>query len=113
MRQIGKRRHEPRLAINDNVLGKLRPELQIGIMVIHRAMMDWHLLIDRRAWELETLARPNFTEIRQFFKSRWCASICRGCEIMTPEHMLEILERELEAAKEKPPAGGGDRRAAE
>ena len=98
MRQIGKRRHEPRLGINDHELGKMRPELQIGVMVIHRAMMDWHLLIDRRAWEQETLAQLNFTEIRRFFNSRWCASICRGCEIMTPEHMLEILERDLAEA---------------
>lgn len=113
VRRIGKRRYEARLGINDHDLGKLRPELQIGIMVIHRAMMDWHLLIDRRAWERETLARCNFTEIRQFFNSRWCAEICRGCETMTPEHMLEILEEQLAAAMKKPPAGERDRRAAE
>ena len=106
---MGKRRDEPRFDIRFDGLERMRPETRVGMAIIHQAMLDWHLLIDRRAWEQETLARPNFTEIRQFFRSRWCAKICARCELMTPEYMLDILERELAEAQKKPRTGGGGR----
>ena len=99
---MGKRRDEPRFDIRFEGMEKLRPEVRVGIAIIHQAMLDWHLLIARRAWERETQAKPNFIELRQFFNSRWCAQICERCDRMTPEHMLDILERELREAKEKP-----------
>lgn len=55
--------------------------------IVVQAVADWRKLCKRQ--------EPNykFTEIRQFFKSDWCASLCGNVD---PLYILAVLEHERE-----------------
>ena len=81
--------------------------------IVNRAVLDWRLLIRAKAWKREKFlsARSpwtmpnkycNFEELRQFFKSEWCA-LClqmNNSSANAPK-ILELLEEELAAAMKK------------
>lgn len=70
-------------------------------IVIH-AVDDWRTLVKRAAW-LDTKEDKwcNFAELRNFFKSEWCAFLMQDFEI-EPTRILELLEAELQEAMQKP-----------
>lgn len=69
--------------------------------IILKAVDDWRRLIIVRAWEDKyCLKNNNFTELRQFFRSEWCALLMTG-DSLTPADILRQLEKELAEAKEK------------
>lgn len=69
--------------------------------IILKAVDDWRRLIIVRAWEDKyCLKNNNFIELRQFFRSEWCALLMTG-DSLTPADILRQLEKELAEAKEK------------
>lgn len=69
--------------------------------IILKAVDDWRRLIIVRAWEDKyCLKSNNFIELRQFFRSEWCALLMTG-DSLTPADILRQLEKELAEAKEK------------
>lgn len=82
--------------------------------IVNRAVLDWRLLIRAKAWKIAYLipmqggyekipnARCNFTELRQFFKSDWCAACLQlnNSSVSAPI-ILEKMEAELAEAIEK------------
>lgn len=82
--------------------------------IVHRAVLDWRLLIEAQAWKCHALmpvrggnekvpnARCNFGELRQFFRSNWC-NLCleMNRSQMDGKTILNQLEAELAAAVEK------------
>ena len=79
--------------------------------IVHRAVLDWRQLIRAKAWKCKEWYpaqsgvtkipgyRCNFTELRQFFKSDWCA-VCLQLNnsSVNPVVLLERLEAELAEA---------------
>lgn len=83
----------------------------LGVEIVHRAVLDWRLLIQSKAWKREKLLPEdnsgklptvycNFKELRRFFKSDWCELILTGAGV-TKETILNKLEKELAEAIEK------------
>lgn len=76
-------------------------ERSLAATIVTKAIEDWRYLVETKAWRCAQ-ANPNrnFNEIRVFFNSDWCNiifdSLCIGT---TPEEALEMLEKELEEAK--------------
>ena len=82
--------------------------------VVNRAVMDWRLLIQAKAWKCKRLYDVkernmklpsyscNFTELRNFFKSQFC-EIClqMNHSSLNPVTILEKLEAELAEAMEE------------
>jgi hypothetical protein len=69
--------------------------------IILKAVDDWRRLVIVRAWEDKyCLKNNNFIELRQFFRSEWCALLMTG-DSLTPADILRQLEKELAEAKEK------------
>ena len=69
--------------------------------IILKAVDDWRRLVIVRAWEDKyCLKNNNFIELRQFFRSEWCALLMTG-DSLTPADILRQLEKALAEAKEK------------
>lgn len=86
-------------------------DCDLALEIVHRAVLDWRLLIQAKAWKYEKLPAVandgrvphkycNFKELRRFFKSDWCELILEGAEV-TKETILKKLEAELAEAMEK------------
>ena len=77
--------------------------------VILRAIEDWRGLIEWKAWKdtygYEYGRNVQFEELRNFFRSEWCAAIIPPEAHITPEEILRKLEQELQEAIEKDRAG--------
>lgn len=79
--------------------------------VLERAVEDWRILIQKKAWEYEPSKNRsdpipnkycNFDELRAFFKSAWCEALCEMVsENVCKETILNLLEAELKEAQEK------------
>lgn len=81
-----------------------------ALEIVNRAVLDWRLLIDAKAWKCADL-KPvenngkvpnkycNFAELRKFFKSEWCELILDANGTVPADRILAILERELADAK--------------
>lgn len=83
--------------------------------IVNRAVLDWRLLIRAKAWKstgdfhkrkknvwLIPNYYCNFTELRQFFKSEWCAVCLQMNNSSTNAPLiLEKLEAELASAMKK------------
>ena len=82
----------------ESMMAKLDPAGRLAVAILNRAALDWRMLICKRAWQKPPQAKMNFTELRQFFHSQHCAGLCRFCEELTAERMLQLLERELAEA---------------
>ena len=80
----------------------------LGLEIVSRAVMDWRLLIQAKAWKRKNLYpaqggveklpsyRCNFGELRRFFTGDWCEMILVGAGVSTTkEKILDVLEREL------------------
>ena len=65
---------------------------ELANAIVVQAVDDWRKLCKRQ--------EPNckFTEIRQFFKSDWCAMLCGNVD---PLLILDALERERKTAVNK------------
>ena len=82
--------------------------------VVNRAVMDWRLLIQAKAWKCKRLYEAkernmklpsyncNFTELRNFFKSHFC-ELClqMNHSSLNAPMILEKLEAELAEAMEE------------
>ena len=69
--------------------------------IILKAVDDWRRLVIVRAWDDKyCLKNNNFIELRQFFRSEWCALLMTG-DSLTPADILRQLEKALAEAKEK------------
>lgn len=83
----------------------LSPYTALACAIIFRAVADWRLLIEEKAFldsgQHATAPYVSFDEIRNFFKSDWCKELIPDHVTMTAEEMLELLEEELDRAKEE------------
>ena len=71
----------------------------LAAQIVATAISDWRELIREKAWLSKRIEpRKNFTELRQFFESDWCALLMIFMEL-TPADILTKLEKELEEAK--------------
>lgn len=82
--------------------------------VVNRAVLDWRLLIQAKAWKCKRLYpvqcrnmklpnyNCNFTELREFFKSQFC-ELClqMNHSSLNPVMIQEKLEAELAEAMEE------------
>ncbi len=84
----------------ESMMARMTPGGRLCVAVLNRAALDWRMLIRKKAWKREAEAKTNFAELRQFFNSAHCARLCSCCEDLTPERMLQLLERELREAME-------------
>ena len=76
-------------------------EKMLAAQIVAMAIEDWRGLIKEKAWLDKWQHKlKNFTEIRQFFGSKWCELLMSFMEI-TPAEILQKLEQELEEAKKK------------
>ena len=77
-----------------------------ALEIVNRAVLDWRLLIDAKAWKCAELNRVenngkvpnkycNFTELRRFFKGEWCELILDANGTVPADRILAVLEREL------------------
>ena len=91
-----------------NVCGEkiedLQPFERLKLAIIHRAVLDWDILIYSKAWSGDGSyrhgnAKYSFEEIRSFFKGEWCAMLLERTDSYKPLTLLAILERKLEAAR--------------
>lgn len=70
--------------------------------IVMHAITDWRWLIKEKAWQNEE-EKPlcNFTELRAFFNSEWCAFLLEKWS-MESTRILELLEAELQEAMQQP-----------
>ncbi len=86
----------------------------LALEIVNRAVTDWRLLIQAKAWKCKRMYqtqggferlpsyRVNFKELRRFFKSEWCDNLLVSTDAaITAEKILAVLERELEEAMEE------------
>ena len=73
---------------------------RLSAEIVIAAVKDWRQLVKQKAWRKKPQANCNFTELRRFFKSEWCAFLMQDFELV-PERMLKILEQELADAIRK------------
>jgi hypothetical protein len=89
----------------------MSPTAKLAVAIVQQAVEDWDGLIKRKAWRLggqqpvsaqSTAAGANstFTEIRLFFRRGFIELLLPDGSALTPEGMLEILERRLRTAME-------------
>lgn len=76
------------------------PHLHLAAGIVAAAVTDWRELVKRKAWDKKPQRYCNFTELRLFFKSEWCAFLLQHFSI-EPESILERLEAELAEAMRK------------
>ena len=85
-------------------MNQLHPYERLKLAIIHRAVLDWDSLIQKKAWKRELSGYNDsreffdFAEIRRFFKSDWCALLLQNAESYPPLVMLERLEKKLRNA---------------
>lgn len=73
----------------------------LAVAIVVQAIADWRSLVKQKAWLDKCPQKScNFTELRNFFKGEWSAFILLNVEI-EPEHILELLEEELQDAMQK------------
>ncbi len=88
-------------ARSESGLFDCEPHLHLAAGIVAGAIADWRKLVKRKAWKTERPNRYcNFTELRLFFKSEWCAFQLQHFSI-EPESILERLEAELAEAMRK------------
>lgn len=74
----------------------------LSAAIIEKAVEDWRLLVKTGRTHADLNGeKVSFRELREFFKSDWCALLMHGMEI-TPEQVLDRLEKEL-AGEAQPP----------
>lgn len=70
------------------------------------AIKDWRELVQKEAWlHREYSPQCNLTELREFFRGRWCAVLLQKWDI-DPERILEMLEAELQQAMRETKGSG-------
>ena len=74
----------------------------LSAAIIEKAVEDWRMLVKTGKTHANLNGgKVSLPELRQFFKSGWCALLMHGMEI-TPEQVLHRLEQEL-AGEAQPP----------
>jgi hypothetical protein len=73
---------------------------RLAAEIVILAIDDWRQLIARRAWDGRMYYMRNFDELRRFFQSEYCDFLMMNFDI-EPAALLELLEKELEEAKQK------------
>lgn len=84
----------------------MSPTAKLAVAIVQQAVEDWDGLIKRKAWRLggqqpvsaqssAAGANSTFTEIRLFFRRGFIELLLPDGSALTPEGMLEILERRL------------------
>ena len=66
----------------------------LAAQIVIYAVDDWRALIKQKAWldAVNSRKHCNFTELRQFFRSDWCAFLMQNCENIEPTKLLQLLE---------------------
>lgn len=89
----------------------MSPTAKLAVAIVQQAVEDWDGLIKRKAWRLggqqpvstqssAAGANSTFVEIRLFFRRGFVELLLPDGSALTPEGMLEILERRLQTAME-------------
>lgn len=95
-------RHIKRSAVDmDKRVGD--PVGLIAAEIVIAAVNDWRQLIKSKVWLDDEIRNKfcNFYELRQFFRSDWCAFLMQNFDNIEPTKLLQLLEEELQEAKEK------------